>query len=107
MEGQTITEEEAERLFKLDILKFEVGVKGLLKVGLTDLQKDALTDFAFNLGIGALKGSTLLKKVNAGLWSGIDKEFERWVYAGGQKSAGLLRRRKEEAKMFCEEIAGL
>ena len=60
--------------------------------------REALVDFVFNLGIGALEGSTLLKKIRAGADAAeIQSEFRRWVYAGGEVQKGLVRRREWEA----------
>ena len=71
-----------------------------MKVPLTSAQFDALTSFTFNLGAGALAESTLLKKLNARDYAGAQKEFGRWVHAGGEVLAGLVRRRAAEAKLF-------
>jgi GH24 family phage-related lysozyme (muramidase) len=56
-----------------------------------------LTDFAFNLGINALKNSTLRKKVNAGDWEGAKKEILKWNKAGGKVLSGLTKRRVSES----------
>ena len=64
-------------------------------------QFDALVSFAYNLGNGALKGSTLLKKVNANPNDiAIKKEFLKWVNAGGKRLQGLVNRRTEEANLY-------
>jgi lysozyme len=64
-------------------------------------QFDALVSFAYNLGSGALKSSTLLKKVNINPNdTTIQAEFEKWVYAGNVKLQGLIRRRKSEAFLY-------
>ncbi len=60
----------------------------------------ALADFAFNLGEGALRGSTLRRKVNAGQWDEVPEQLGRWVYAGGRRLAGLVRRRQAEAELI-------
>lgn len=58
----------------------------------------ALCDFAFNLGHGALAGSTLRRKVNAGEWEEARVQILRWTRAGGRVLRGLvLRRQAEEA----------
>ena len=68
----------------------------------TRRQAEALVDFVFNLGIGALEGSTLLKKIRAGADAAeIQAEFRRWVYAGGEVQKGLVRRREWEAAGWC------
>lgn len=63
----------------------------------------SLCDFCYNLGIGSLKGSTLLKKIQAkASTESIQNEFRRWVYAGGKKLTGLVKRREWEAKRWAE-----
>jgi lysozyme len=64
---------------------------------------DALVSFAFNLGIGRLLRSTLLKKIRSrASMHQIRKEFMRWVYAGDVKLSGLEKRRQWEAdRFFC------
>lgn len=98
--GMTVTKEQAEQLLKKDLERFEKGVSDLVKVPLNQNQFDALCSFAFNLGIGNLKSSTLLKKLNASDYIGASKEFERWNRAGGKVLAGLTRRRIAERDLF-------
>ena len=98
--GMSITESEAEALLRKDIARFEKCVTEYVTIPITQGMYDALVSFAFNLGCGALKRSTLLRDLNN---SEIDKaadEFLRWDHAGGKKLAGLTRRRKEEREMF-------
>jgi lysozyme len=68
--------------------------------GLTQGEFDALVDFAYNLGCGALYGSTLLKLVNAGDIANAANEFAKWDHCGGKEVAGLLRRRLAEKAEF-------
>ena len=56
----------------------------------------ALIDFAFNLGHGALRNSTLRRKIIAGLLEEVPGEFRKWVKAGGKTLRGLLLRREAE-----------
>ena len=60
----------------------------------------ALTDFAFNLGVGALRASTLRRRVNAGEWDRVQDELMRWVNGGGRRLPGLVRRRAAEALLI-------
>ena len=98
--GMSITEEYAEVLLREDIERFERCVNEYVTVELTQQMFDALVSFAFNLGCGALKRSTLLKRVNVNRKEDAANEFLRWDNAGGRKLAGLTRRRNEERKMF-------
>lgn len=98
--GTSISEQDAEALLIEDMSRFEDGVNDLVCVSLKQCQFDALVSFSFNLGVGALSKSTLLKKLNSGDYAGAQKEFSRWVYAGGQKLSGLVKRRDAEAALF-------
>ena len=60
-----------------------------------------MVSFAYNLGLGALKGSTLRKKVNINpLDPTIRGEFLKWDMAGGGHVKGLTRRRQAEADLY-------
>ena len=75
----------------------ERAVLRLIRVRLADDQFDALVSFTFNLGAGALQRSTLRRKVNREEHGEVPPEFMRWVWAGGRKLKGLIRRRAAEA----------
>lgn len=67
---------------------------------LTQHQFDALTDFAYNLGISAEEHSTLWRMVEAGDFAGAAEQFPRWDMAGGKHLPGLKIRRLDEKKDF-------
>jgi len=98
--GQVITESQAETLLKSDLAKFEKGVAELVKVPLNENQHAALISFSFNLGLGNLKSSTLLRKLNSLDYTGAASEFPRWDKAGGKVLAGLTKRRLAEKELF-------
>lgn len=98
--GQTITAERAEELLREDVRQFEAAVSRLVKMPLTQGQRDALVSFAFNLGAKSLEQSTLLRLLNAGDYSGAAAQFDRWVYASGKKLSGLVKRRAAERALF-------
>lgn len=62
----------------------------------------ALIDFAFNLGEGRLKASTLRKRVNEGRWQDVPAEILKWNKAGGRALRGLTARRMAEAALFAQ-----
>ena len=100
--GDRISEYWAKELLRDDIDEAERQVKEL-GVARNEAQLDALVSFVFNLGIGALKESTLLRVIRAGgSKADIKREFKRWVYAGGKRLKGLELRREWEAKRFFE-----
>ncbi len=98
--GMRITREQAEQLLKKALERFEKGVSDLVKVPLNQNQFDALVSFSFNLGLGNLKSSTLLKKLNVKDYQGAADEFPRWNRAGGKVLKGLTRRRIAERDLF-------
>lgn len=99
-QGMVITKEQAEELLKQDVSRFEKGVTELVKAPLNQNQFDALVSFSFNLGLGNLKSSTLLRKLNSLDYSGAANEFTRWNKADGRVLNGLTRRREAEKKLF-------
>jgi lysozyme len=99
-QGQTITQYEADKMLENDVVKFEMGVRHLVG-NLPDNKIDALTSFAFNLGLGSLRDSTLCKKVKANPNDlTIRNEFMKWVNAGGKRLQGLVNRRQAEADLY-------
>ena len=100
--GDRITPFYAGQLLRDDLGATEAAVRRL-RVARTQGQFDALVSFAFNLGIGRLQGSTLLKVIRSGgSRNQIRREFRRWVYAGDKRLPGLERRREWEAERFFE-----
>jgi lysozyme len=94
-----ITQAEADHLLAQDLARFERAVERLMPQT-TQQQFDALVSFAFNLGEGALEGSTLRKLHNAAEHHAAAGEFQRWNHAGGKVLAGLTRRRLAEASVY-------
>ena len=99
-EGDVCTQEEAEKLLRGDIFKFEEYVQDSVKVDLDQSQFDALVACTFNLGPGNLRSSTMLKKLNNGEYESVPFEMRRWNKAGGKTLDGLIRRRQAESLLF-------
>ena len=95
-----IDERAAEELLRRDVETVEKAVLRLIHVPLSNKQFSALVSFTFNLGAGALQRSTLRQKVNREEHKAVAAEFRRWVWAGGRKLKGLMRRRAAEAALF-------
>lgn len=98
--GDAITPEQADAFLRQDVSDSEHSVSRFVRVPLTQCQFDALVSFVFNLGAGNFRTSTLLKKLNAGDYSGAADEFSRWINAGGKPLPGLARRREAERLLF-------
>ena len=96
------TRAEAEQWLLRDLAPVEAYVNTIPEVN-TQGKFDALVDFAYNLGLGNLKQSTLLRKIKEGASTeDIQEQFRRWVYAGGKVLKGLVRRREWEARRWAE-----
>jgi lysozyme len=100
--GHKITIEQAEQLLQEDIARFEAGVKKLIVIEkLTPNQYAAIVSFVYNVGLGNLGKSTLLKKVKANPNDAtIKDEFLKWTRSNGVVLKGLLRRREAAALYF-------
>lgn len=95
-----ITEKEAEELLQNDL---NVALNAILKYitrSLTDNQFSALLSFTYNLGGKTLQRSTLRRKCNRIEDDEVPEEFMKYVFSGGIKTAGLVRRRKAEAYLY-------
>ncbi|MEM9421093.1 MAG: lysozyme [Pseudomonadota bacterium] len=107
-EGQVITEPQAEDLLAKDLQRFESGVNGSVKVRITQSMFDALVSFSYNVGVGALKKSTALKRLNKGDYEGAAEALTWWNKGrvGGQLVVlrGLQIRRSAEAALFLRDL---
>lgn len=96
-----ITKLRAEHLLKHVLKNYEAGVNRYVQVYLNQNQFDAVVSFAYNLGLGALQRSTLLKRINNNPFDeDIYDQFLRWNRANGRILKGLKRRRKQEADLY-------
>jgi lysozyme len=99
--GQVATHEQCDLLFERDCKEFENALNDLVKVPLTEDELAALASFIYNCGSGALKDSTLLKRINARASDAeIQYQFRRWTNGG---LPGLVKRRNYEASLWVED----
>ena len=105
--GDTWTKEYSEMRLIEDLEEHGKIVKKYVNVPLTQSQYDALTSFVFNLGGGAFRSSTLLKKLNKGMYDDCPEQIMRWNKAkvDGKLTPlrGLTRRRSAEAAIFSRD----
>lgn len=99
--GTKWTQPQADQRLAAHVAEFAAGVDKLLGgAAVTARQKAALTSLAYNIGLGNLGSSTLLRKHNAGDYAGAALEFAKWSRAAGKVMAGLTRRRAAEAATY-------
>lgn len=96
IKSKTYTEAECQALLNKDLRKVANQIDPLIKRPIPDNTRAALYSFAYNVGTGAFRQSTLLKKINAGDTVGACNELRRWTYAGGKQWKGLMNRREIE-----------
>jgi lysozyme len=112
-----MSKEEGDTLLRRDLSTAEQAVRNYVLVPITQEQFDALVNFVYNVGVGAFKGSTLLRLLNAGDYKGASAQFPLWakvtkVDANGNaifdangkvvkvEHRGLMNRRVEEKALF-------
>jgi lysozyme len=101
LKDSAITKQEAERMLRWLLLNEYGPAVDKLCPGLTGHKKAAaIVDFAFNLGIGRLRGSTLRRRINAGDFEAAKIEIMKWNKAGGRVLRGLTLRRIAERDLL-------
>jgi lysozyme len=101
MTDAPITKQRAETLFQIVADDFAKRVVPLVTKPITQNQFNALVSFAFNVGVQALRNSTLLRLLNINPNdANIEKQFLRWNKAGGVEVQGLTNRRIKESALY-------
>lgn len=101
MSDPAITLSQAMDMFIKVADGFAAKVASLIKKPVTQNQFNAVVSFAYNVGLGALEKSTLLKKLNANPNDPtIANEFAKWNKAGGKVNNGLTKRRAKESQIY-------
>jgi len=98
-----VTVDQATELLMADVAWAEQAVRTAVDVPLDDNEFDALVSLTFNIGAGAFKKSTLVKKLNSGDYSGAADQFAVWNLASGKINGALVARRDAEADLFNTE----
>lgn len=96
-----IATDHAQMLFDRDLALFGRGVRRLIKKPINNNQYSALVSLSYNIGLGNLQASTLLRKLNRGDYNGCAGEFWKWRKGGGRILQGLVIRRERERLLFC------
>lgn len=101
--GTRKTDEECAELLQVDTNIAQAAVRSAVKVPITQGQYDRLVSFTFNVGTGAFKSSTLLRKLNAGECRAAADQFLVWVKAKGRTLPGLVARRQRDRDAFIQD----
>jgi lysozyme len=97
--------DQADQLFRNTLVQYTDAVKTLVKVPLSQNQVDALVSFTYNEGTGALRQSTLLKKLNQKDFKGAADQFLVWnkitdPHTGKKVICDALRKRREQERQL-------
>jgi len=95
-----LTDKEAEILFREDLKEREIEVNNLVKTPICQQEFDALMSLNYNVGIGNLEISNVLKYTNQGKSKEAKKWFKSFEKSNGKRLNGLVKRRKAESKMY-------
>lgn len=99
--GPRITRSLAEAMLVDDAnLALRAAIKLSPCLVLHPQRASAVADFIFNLGATRYKASTLRRRVNELAWGDAADEIQRWVWGGGRRLPGLVRRRAAEADLL-------
>ena len=84
-----------------DLVQHSKGILQCINVPLNENQYNALTLFAFNIGVSAFCSSnSVAKPLNRGEYETAAKGMLKWVYIDGKYSKGLYNRRLKEYAIF-------
>ena len=100
-----LSEAKATEILRNDLQKYADAVSKAVTVPLNDNQFDALVSWCYNVGPGAMAGSTLVRKLNAGDYAAVPFELSKWNKAGGKVLPGLTRRRAAEGSLFTRKAS--
>jgi lysozyme len=106
-QGLVWTQLQADNTLKADMLAYGNTVNKYIHVPINQNQFDAMTDLCFNIGQSTVNGfpsSSVVRDFNNKNLAPIPNDFRLWDRAGGNVSAGLLRRRNDEVKLFLTPI---
>jgi lysozyme len=99
--GLVWTQQQADKRLAEHIMEFARGVDtALAGAPVAAMQKGALVSLTYNIGVGALSGSTLLKKHKAADYDGAAAQFLLWNKAAGKVMQGLTNRRTAEMRVY-------
>ncbi len=95
-----ISPSEAEKLLMQDAKIATDAINSLVVCELAQNQFDALASLTYNIGAKAFAKSKLLRLLNENNYTDAAAEFPKWIFSGGVKLAGLVRRRRAEQQLF-------
>ncbi len=100
VEGLQWSQAQADEDLVRDTIFAANAVTRSVDVAMNQNEFDALVCLTYNIGVGAFRGSTLLRELNSANFSAASAEFPKWDRVNGEPNLGLARRRAAEQALF-------
>jgi len=98
--GRTYTPAQCRAQLDRDLERHAAGIATCIPLArLTDGQKVAFVDVAYNIGVSGFCGSSMARRTNAGDMVGACNALLMWNKVGGKEVRGLTRRRQAEREL--------
>ena len=98
--GKTYTPAQCRAQLDRDLERHAAGIATCIPLArLTDGQKVAFVDVAYNIGVSGFCGSSMARRTNAGDMVGACNALLMWNKVGGKEVSGLTRRRQAEREL--------
>ncbi len=102
--GMVISEKQATSYLRKAVEKFADSIQPHITAPINDNEWSAFLSLAYNIGPGAFRTSTALKRFNAGDKAGSAEALTWFNKADGRTLTGLTRRRADEKALFLRPI---
>lgn len=96
--GDTRTPQQCEQLLRSELPPY-IAAADRAVGPMPDTRRAALGSFAYNVGIRRMQQSSVVRRLAAGDVQGGCDALRLYVYAGGQKLPGLVKRREAEREL--------
>lgn len=105
VEGTTWTQEQADADLAHRLDQTNSGITRAIRVRVSQKQRAAMVDLAYNIGLRAFAESSLLKYLNQGDYNRACARFGLFIQDDGKVERGLITRRYREAMLFSEDLS--
>lgn len=102
--GQRFTEPQCRTRLAADLTKITAQIAPCITRPISVETYASFADFSYNVGAAAFCHASMTAKYNAGDYAGACNGLSAWVYSGGQKRDGLVKRRADERAMCLDGL---
>jgi lysozyme len=104
--GKMYTPAQCRAQLDRDLERHAAGIAMCIPLArLTDGQKVAFVDVAYNIGVSGFCGSSMARRTNAGDMLGACNALLMWNKVGGKEVRGLTRRRQAERELCLKGVS--